>query len=247
MKLINKFKSKNFDKRNDAEILYIIIHYTAIGTLAESIKFLCDPKKRVSCHYLISQNGEIYSLVSEKNRAWHAGKSFWNSHVDINSMSIGIELDYSDNKKNNKFTKKMIRSLVNLLKVLKKKYKIKTENILGHSDIAPYRKIDPGENFTWNLLYKYKVAFKPKKKKQVESNQIKIWLKNMFKSRKNEIIFILGFIGYDTSLAKENNNLFEKLLANYQRRYLNHKKYGKIDEETIDFIRVHFINILLTK
>ena len=90
MKLIHKFKSLNFDKRINKQISFLIIHYTALPSLEESIKYLCDKKNRVSSHYVIGQNGKIYSLVNDKNRAWHAGKSLWGSEKNLNSISIGI-------------------------------------------------------------------------------------------------------------------------------------------------------------
>ena len=120
MKLIHKFKSPNFNKRQSKKIKYLIIHYTALKDCSESLKYLCNRSKKVSSHYLISQQGDIYNLVSEKMRAWHAGISYWKSETDINSASIGIELDYSPNHTNNTYKKKMIKSLISLIKMLKK-------------------------------------------------------------------------------------------------------------------------------
>ena len=120
MKLIHNFKSPNFNRRKYNKIEFIIIHYTALKTVNESIKFLCNKKNKVSSHYLISQNGEIYNLVSEKYRAWHAGVSYWASKTDINSISIGIELDFSPNYKNNIYGTKLINSLIRLLKKIAK-------------------------------------------------------------------------------------------------------------------------------
>ena len=94
MKLIHKFKSPNFDKRASSKILFIIIHYTALKNYREAISYLSDPKNKVSSHYLISQTGAIFNLVSSKNRAWHAGISYWDGITDLNSTSIGIELDF---------------------------------------------------------------------------------------------------------------------------------------------------------
>ena len=101
MKLIHKFKSPNINIRESKKIKYLIIHYTALKDCSESLKYLCNRSKKVSSHYLISQQGDIYNLVSEKMRAWHAGISYWKSETDINSASIGIELDYSPNHTNN--------------------------------------------------------------------------------------------------------------------------------------------------
>ena len=159
MKLIHKFKSPNYNDRKSNNIEFIIIHYTALISISQSIKHLCLKDNKVSSHYVISQNGKIFNLVSEDKRAWHAGLSYWKGETDINSKSIGIELDYSLDKKNNKFSKDLMKSLIILLKNLIKKYSIKPENILGHSDISPYRKKDPGEFFPWHLLEKKKDTY----------------------------------------------------------------------------------------
>ena len=188
MKLIHKFKSLNFNERRSTKVNLIIIHYTALNSISESLQYLCAKKNKVSCHYLISKKGEIYNLVSENKRAWHAGKSFWNGTSDINSSSIGIEIDYNPFQYK-KYTKEAIKCLIDLLKVLAKKYKIKTKNILGHSDIAPYRKIDPGNNFPWHLLEKKKLAFKINK--LLKNNEIKnltnVWFaKNILLTHKKK-------------------------------------------------------------
>ena len=116
MKLIHNFKSPNFNDRKSNNIELIIIHYTALSSISKSRKYLCSPENKVSCHYLISQNGKIYSLVSEKKRAWHAGQSYWDGKTDINSISIGIELDYSPLDSNNKFSFMLNSALICLLK-----------------------------------------------------------------------------------------------------------------------------------
>ena len=162
MKLIHNFKSSNFNDRKSNNIELIIIHYTALNSASNSLKYLCSKKNKVSSHYLISQTGKIYSLVSEKKRAWHAGHSYWRGNCDINSISIGIELDYSPQDSNNKFSSSLNSALIFLLKKLIKKYKIKIENVLGHSDIAPYRKIDPGPKFPWHKLKDLNVYALPK-------------------------------------------------------------------------------------
>ena len=109
--------SPNYSKktRKLKDIKFVVIHYTGMQSEIESIKRLKDPKKKVSSHYLISQNGSVYHLVEDKFRAWHAGEGFWQEITDINSVSIGIELDYSPNGNNNHFSLKMINSLKKLL------------------------------------------------------------------------------------------------------------------------------------
>ena len=149
MKYINKYKSLNYNSRKNSKIKLIIIHYTALQNTEDAIFYLCNKNKQVSSHYLVSQNGKIYNLVKDKFRAWHAGQSFWQNITDVNSISIGIELDYSPYGKNKKFSPKMINALKQLVNKIQKKYKISKKNILAHSDVSPFRKIDPGENFPW--------------------------------------------------------------------------------------------------
>lgn len=249
MKLINKYKSKNFNKRKTKQIIFIIIHYTALKSCNDAIEYLCNSKNKVSSHFIISQNGKIFNLVNEKMRAWHAGLSYWNDHTDINSLSIGIELDYSFNKSNNKFSIKMINSLCYLLDKLKKKYKIKSHNILGHSDIAPFRKIDPGPKFPWIKLYKLNLVFDPNKKITKNNvNLIKTWFeKNKMFSTKKKTLFILAYIGYDTIRAQNNHLYYRKLLFVYQSHFLQKNVSGKLDSKTLNFIFKHFLNYLLTR
>ena len=122
--IYNEIQISKYNSRKNSKIQLIIIHYTALENCHDAIKYLCNKENRVSSHYLISQNGEVYVLVNEKFRAWHAGQSFWQDIVDINSFSIGIELDYNPNGKNNKFSFKMIYSLKKLILKLQKNYKI---------------------------------------------------------------------------------------------------------------------------
>ena len=157
MRIKNVF-SPNFNKikRPENLIKFIVIHYTGMQSERESLKRLCNPLSKVSCHYLINKKGKIYRLVNEKNIAWHAGKSKWGKHNGLNKNSIGIELVNKGHKLGyEKFNNMQILQLTNLCIFLKRKYKIKPKNILGHSDIAPLRKIDPGEKFPWaKLAYK---------------------------------------------------------------------------------------------
>ena len=248
MKLINKFQSPNFNNRKSNQIKFIVIHYTALENCKNALSYLCDPKNKVSSHYLISQNGEIYNLVNEKKRAWHAGISYWDNYRDLNSLSIGIELDFSNNKKNNKYSLKMTKSLFYLLNRIKTKYRIKNYNILGHSDIAPYRKKDPGPKFIWNKLIKKNLAFKPKIKTNMQINIANQFLKkNNLKNRKQKFLFIFNYIGYDISYAKQNNYSFKKLITAYQMRFLQSNITGNMDNITFEYLFNHFTNKLLTK
>tara|TARA_B100000941_G_scaffold273000_1_gene232957 strand:- start:177 stop:695 length:519 start_codon:yes stop_codon:yes gene_type:complete len=154
---INFVGSKNFEVKHHRIIKYLIIHYTGMRNQALAIARLQSRVAKVSSHYLISKRGKIYQLVKDENIAWHAGKSRWEKDVNLNSKSIGIELV---NNGKEIFPKNQIRSLLKLLLNLKKKYKIKTKYILGHEDIAPRRKKDPGPKFPWSKLTDLKLSKK---------------------------------------------------------------------------------------
>jgi len=247
MKLIHKFKSPNFDRRKSNKIQFIIIHYTALKDVDEALNFLCSYNNKVSCHYLISNKGSIYNLVSEKNRAWHAGQSYWDSITDINSNSIGIELDFSPNY-NNSFSKNMIFSLLKLLDIIKKKYKISNKNILAHSDIAPYRKVDPGKKFPWNELAKHNFSFSPKKNNKEFIILLRKWFSfHAFKSKKRIILFMLAYIGYDVSRSIYDFSCYKLLISNYRSHFFKKYSKNKNNKETYYFIENHFCTLLLTK
>jgi N-acetylmuramoyl-L-alanine amidase len=128
---------------------FIIIHHTAQDSLAQTLKTFTTTKPQVSAHYVIADDGKVVQMVNDYLRAWHGGNSSWGKNSDINSASIGIELD---NNGFEPFSDKQIISLLALLTKLKKDYNIPTQNIIGHSDIAPSRKTDPSKLFPWKLL-----------------------------------------------------------------------------------------------
>ena len=246
MKYITKYKSPNYNSRKNSKIKLIIIHYTALKNIEDAISYLCKKEKKVSSHYLISQNGEVYHLVRDKFRAWHAGQGFWHDIIDINSVSIGIELDYSPYGNNNHFSPKMISSLKELLIKLKKKYKINKKNILAHSDVAPFRKKDPGKNFPWKSLTKSNIlpSFQ-----RLRINDIKI-IEEWFhfynlKSKKQKIILSLSLIGYDTRQVFTNTRLYYKLIKAYKIRYMNN--IGREKDSIYDTLIKHLFNFMLTK
>ncbi len=247
MKYITKYKSPNYNSRNKSKIKLIIIHYTALRNTKEAITYLCTKEKKVSAHYLISQNGLVYNLVNEKFRAWHAGQSFWQDIVDINSFSIGIELDYNPYGKNNKFSSKMISSLKKLILKIINKYKINKKDILAHSDIAPFRKKDPGKYFPWKLLENEKIISKFQKITKNDMKIIEDWFnKYNIRSKKRIIIFALSLIGYDTRQVYKNLKHYKMLITAYKSRHLT--KFTYVNRETLyNNIIKHLFKNLLTK
>ena len=155
--ILNYSPNFNPKKRISKQIKFIIFHYTGMKKESNAINRLTDMKSEVSCHYLIKNNGEITNLVPDLYIAWHAGKSSWKNYKSLNQNSIGIEITNPGHEHGyKKFTQKQITSLLKLSKLLIKKYKISSKNILGHSDIAVSRKKDPGEKFPWEYLAKKK-------------------------------------------------------------------------------------------
>ena len=154
--------SPNFDvkKRKSSQIKFIIFHYTGMKKEKDAIDRLTNPKSKVSCHYLIKNNGEIITLVPDLYISWHAGISYWKNYSFINKYSIGIEISNpGHNYRYKKFSINQISSILKLSRFLINKYKIKSKFILGHSDVAPDRKKDPGEKFPWEYLSKRKVGY----------------------------------------------------------------------------------------
>lgn len=138
--------SPNFDQRRPN---VVVLHHTTNTTLGQALGTLTDPRRMVSAHYLIGRDGQIVQLVNEIRRAWHAGDSWWGGATDLNSASIGIELD---NTGDEPFAEPQMEALLGLLADLRARYRIPSANILGHGDVAPGRKVDPSRHFPWARL-----------------------------------------------------------------------------------------------
>lgn len=227
--------SQNFSRksRRNRDIKFIVIHYTGMQSKIASIKRLLSPRHKVSCHYLIDRKGQVLRMVDENKVAWHAGKSKWKNFKNLNKNSIGIELVNKGHElKYERFTNSQINELIKLCLNLKKKFKIKNSNILGHSDISPMRKQDPGEKFPWKKLKKSKLGiwYKPLNFKSQKINDKKInelFFKNLFK---------IGYRYFDLK-RRRRKDVF--LTRAFQRRFLPNKVTGIIDQKT--YIISHFL------
>ena len=227
--------SPNFDskKRNIKQIKFIIFHYTGMKNESEAISRLTNIQSEVSCHYLIKKNGEIVKLVPDLYTAWHAGKSSWKGFKSLNQNSIGIEITNPGHEFGyKKFSKKQISCLLKLSKFLIKKYRISYKNILGHSDIAPERKKDPGEKFPWEYLSKNKIGLwhTLNKQKLIKNRKFKInqmekefFFNNLFK------------IGYSKKIPKDRNKdrYLRDVTKAFQRRFRQELISSKIDRECL--------------
>ena len=138
--------SPNFDERRAN---FVIIHATSDDTAEQALRTLTDPQRRVSAHYVIGRDGAVYQLVDERARAWHAGESKWGADTDLNSASLGIELD---NNGDEPFPDMQISALLTLLQGMQERHRIPAANFLGHGDVAPRRKVDPSRYFPWAIL-----------------------------------------------------------------------------------------------
>ena len=227
--------SLNFNpkKRKTSQIKFLIFHYTGMKKESDAIKKLTNFKSEVSCHYFIKNKGETLVMVPDLHVAWHAGISQWKNNKSLNKNSIGIEINNPGHDFNyKKFSKNQIQSIIKLSKKLIKKYKIKSKNILGHSDIAPERKKDPGEKFPWKQLAKQGIGLwhsistqSLKKNRKIELDKIS---KKMFYNN-------LSKIGYN---IKKTENIKNRKFNNYiviafQRRFRQELINGKIDKECL--------------
>jgi len=153
--------SPNHDERA-LPVSMVVLHYTEMMPVGAAIERLTDPAAKVSAHYLITEEGGVIRLVPEDRRAWHAGASYWRGIPDVNSASIGIELDHPGHAAGNggyrAFAEAQIDALIPLLARIVKRYDIPRANVVGHSDVAPMRKTDPGELFPWDRLARCKLC-----------------------------------------------------------------------------------------
>tara|TARA_B100000029_G_C17427311_1_gene906572 strand:- start:167 stop:898 length:732 start_codon:yes stop_codon:yes gene_type:complete len=216
--------SPNFyaKKRKKKDIKEIVIHYTGMKNELAAIKKLTNFKSNVSCNYFIKLNGKIIQMVPDEYASWHAGFSSWKNKKFLNKSSIGIEIQNPGHRhKYSNFSYKQVESTIKLLKILTKKFKINKKLVLGHSDIAPDRKKDPGEKFPWKLLSKHKLS--------IWHNLNKIYLTNMrgikLDSKNTKTFYnLLKNIGYRAKKQK-------KLIQSFQRRFRPELINGIPDKE----------------
>ncbi|MCW1382963.1 N-acetylmuramoyl-L-alanine amidase [Novosphingobium sp. KCTC 2891] len=203
--------SPNWNERK-RPVSMAVLHYTGMQTAGEALERMCDPAAEVSAHYMIDEDGTVTRLVPEDKRAWHAGRSYWRGETDINSASVGIELVNPGHDWGYRpFPDAQMEALVPLLADIVKRHGIPRANVVGHSDIAPARKTDPGELFDWDLLARYRLALaRPKLKMRLLFD--------------NDGAFFLALerFGYDISDRAAAIRAFE-------RRWRPHRITGEID------------------
>ena len=226
--------SPNFDhkKRDKKKIKYLIYHYTGMKNDKLAIKKLTSFNSNVSCHYYITKSGKLIQMVPDLYVAWHAGESYWGNDKSINYNSIGIEISnpgHGNGYRN--FSDKQIKCLIRISKLIIKKYNIDKNKILGHSDIAPLRKIDPGEKFPWKFLNKKKIGVWH----NVSSEKLKSLRKKNSEENSSEFINYLKKIGYN--IGYSNLNEHKKIIKVFQMRFRPELVNGKLDLECLNIAK----------
>ncbi|MDX1923559.1 MAG: N-acetylmuramoyl-L-alanine amidase [Alphaproteobacteria bacterium] len=220
-----KQSSPNFDDRKgcDAPSL-VILHYTGMIDGASAIARLCDAASKVSAHYVVEEDGRVFQLVDEAKRAWHAGKSFWRGIVDVNSHSIGIEIVNPGHEFGYRpFPGEQMQAVLKLCLEIKARYTLPATAFIGHSDVAPLRKEDPGELFDWKML---------------AQNGIGIWPEPL--AQDDEPLTLVGAekllsgIGYDCGIDEES---LHAALRAFQRHFVQHRVTGQLDSDTAKTLR----------
>lgn len=229
--------SPNHDARTDGTpVDMLVLHYTGMKTGRAALERLCDPAAKVSAHYLIEEDGRIFRLVPEERRAWHAGVAYWRGHRDINARSIGIELvnpghefGYRD------FPSAQIEALVELARAIVGRHPIPPYNVVGHSDVAPSRKTDPGELFPWRALAGAGIGIWPKQ--GVPPQMVAAGIGPADASLDvASAQRLLGRFGYEIEQTGQLDDRTALVLAAFQRRFRPAQVDGRLDGETLALI-----------
>ena len=227
--------SPNFEpiKRHKTQIKFLIFHYTGMKREFDAINKLTNFKSDVSCHYFIKNNGKTFVMVPDLYIAWHTGKSRWKNYKSLNKYSIGIEISNPGHDYNyKKFSKKQIQSLIKLTKILIKKYKINSKNILGHSDVAPERKKDPGEKFPWEELSKQGIGLWHSLSIESLKKNRKIKLDKVSKKKFYNNLSKIGYVMKKNEYSK-NIKFNNYIIKAFQRRFRQELVNGKVDKECL--------------
>lgn len=210
----------------------LILHYTGMPSAAKAIDWLGRAESRVSCHYVIDETGIITQMVPEKLRAWHAGVSRWQGEADVNSRSIGIEIQnpghehgYPD------FPKAQMKAVTALSADIMSRYAMLPQNILAHSDVAPERKIDPGEKFSWKLMAQHGVGY------WIKPSAIRDGEAGFGPGARDEKVrkaqLLLSDYGYDVPLSGELDSKTFKVLRAFQLHFRPIRVDGRLDHSTL--------------
>jgi N-acetylmuramoyl-L-alanine amidase len=216
--------SPNRDPREGAPIDMLVLHYTGMKTGQEALARLCDPKAKVSAHYTIDRDGRVYRHVPEEERAWHAGVSYWAGERDVNARSIGIEIVNPGHEFGYiPFADAQVAALIDLSRGIFARHDIRPARVVGHSDVAPARKEDPGELFPWKCLSEYGIGLWPETRPPRFGGSVPAAIAS------EDAATALARFGY--GVAPQVDVSMEKVIAAFQRHYRTAKIDGVWDEE----------------
>ena len=205
IRILNRLSPNFGERRGEAAVDMLVVHYTDTQSAEDALDILTDPASQVSAHYLIDEDGTVYRLVAEDQRAWHAGLSFWRGERDVNSRSIGIELQNPGERFGYRaFPEAQMTALAALVTGILSRWPIESRNILGHSDVACDRKHDPGHLFDWQGLARAGIGLWPEPA-TLEADDAKP------ESLADSLAAMLAKIGYDPDCARA--------VEAFQRRY----------------------------
>ena len=220
------------DRRDGNRIDTLVLHYTGMADGDQALNWLCTEESQVSCHYLVHKDGRVVQTVREDQRAWHAGQSSWRGHDDINSRSIGIEIDNPGHGNGYpEFPQVQMDAVVGLCGDIVERRNIATRNVLAHSDIAPMRKQDPGEKFPWKLLHAKGIGH------WVEATPIGggRFLQAGESGQPVEALqSMLALYGYGMQVTGIYDEMTEACVTAFQRHFRTERVDGIADASTID-------------
>lgn len=209
----------------------IVLHYTGMKTGAGAEAWLCDPASEVSSHYLVHEDGHIVQMVRESDRAWHAGKSSWFGRTDINSCSIGIEIVNPGHSLGYRsFPKRQIDAVIGLCKGIVRRHSIPAQRVLAHSDVAPGRKIDPGEKFPWKALFEAGVGHLVEAAPVRRGAALKV---SDTGAEVEALQSMLALYGYGVEISGAFDRQTEIVVDAFQRHFRPRKVDGLADGSTI--------------
>ena len=234
---INKdWPSPNFGDRGGAEVSILVIHYTAMSSVESTIKRFSETSSQVSAHYVISRHGEIFQMVDEDKRAWHAGVSFWDGIKNVNSYSIGIELDHDGIDLSGHFipyATPQLQSLKLLAADIVQRHQIPMQNIVGHSDVAPMRKQDPGNTFPWKDFADEGIGFWPM---QVPTKTFKSLKPGDKGDDVRDLQMDLGKYGYGITVDGDYGTQTEAVIIAFQRHFCADNVDGIAGNQTLNML-----------
>ena len=214
MNLIKR-PSPSFGARKDGKTArFVVLHFTAMESAEAACERLCDPEIEVSAHYLVAENGDVISMVDDAHRAWHAGAGYWAGETDMNSASIGIEID---NNGAQPFKEPQYQALIALLKSLQSRHAIAPKDVIGHQDMAISRKFDPGPWFDWHRLDLAGVTAPPKAQ--------------VYKDKSEQ-----GFLEMAASAGYDGNAEFADLLMTIRMRHGATPYYEPLRDSDFDLL-----------